>query len=911
MRFTFWHVALGLVACSSVLCQVDINPAHATEISNEADEDASSPPAAESDGIKRVVSGLQALYDFSETSGAVVRDRSGVGRPANLRISDEELVRRSAGSLEVIGKTIIRSGKPPTKIIESVRRSGEITVEAWIRSTKTNQDGPARILTLSRSGTERNVTLGQDKDRIDVRFRTLQTSANGLPSVSSKKKSLTTDLTHVVYTRDRTGRSRIYLNGQPTVEDDVPGAPLNWHGQFRLALANEQNRGRPWLGTYYLVAIYSRDLLPHEVEQNFQAGPNARAELAATSLATSNGNIKLGVFERHVAPLLIQHCFECHDSTSHEGGLDLSRKVAAFAGGDSGPSLVPGNATDSLLWEMVESDEMPADRTPLAPDEKQLLRKWIDAGADWTAETIDPAAYSQDRITQSNWLRRLTVSEYIETVRSAVGVDVEREARDLLPPDLRADGFSNTAYNLNVDLAHVEAYAKLAEMIVERMDVLKFARRFTKSRRLTDPNMRPLITKMGKWLLRGPLEDHEVDVFRGISTTVASAGGNFESAVGYILQAMLQSPRFIYRVENQRGDGTTWPVGDFELASRLSYILWGGPPDEELMRAADDGELYNRDEVAAQVRRMLKDPRAVDRSAQFAYEWLNLGRLDNLQPNPRNFPNWDSRLAVDMRNETLAFFKEVVWNQNRPLADLLNGQFTYATARLAKHYGLEPQSEQEHEDPLVRYDLSAIPGRGGLLTHGSVLTVGGDEASMVTRGLFVLQDVLRGSVKDPPPGLDTTPVPTKPGLSQRRIAEQRIANQACGGCHVKFEPLAFGLERFDGLGAYHEQDEHGNKLRDDGEILFPGTTSPVPYQSSAELMDLLANSERVRETITWKLTQFALGRSLGPLDAPIVERIHAAAWQDGGTYAGLISAIVMSDLVQMTRTEPEKQEPEK
>jgi hypothetical protein len=126
----------------------------------------------------------------------------------------------------------------------------------------------------------------------------------------------------------------------------------------------------------------------------------------------------------------------------------------------------------------------------------------------------------------------------------------------------------------------------------------------------------------------------------------------------------------------------------------------------------------------------------------------------------------------------------------------------------------------------------------------------------------------------------------------------------CGGCHAKFEPLAFGLEKFDGLGSYHVVDKHGNKLRDDGEILFPGTAAPIKYQSAGELMDLLADSGRVAESLTWKLTQFALGRPLAAADARVVAAIHQASQKSGGKYSSLITAIVTSDLVMMTRTEP-------
>ncbi len=561
--------------------------------------------------------------------------------------------------------------------------------------------------------------------------------------------------------------------------------------------------------------------------------------------------------------------------------------------------IVPGNPNDSLLWDRVASGDMPPKGRSLSSAEKGLLKQWIDEGAVWSVELIDPAVYRGNSGASEVWVQRLTVDEYIETVRSAVGVNIAKEAHELLPPDLRADGFSNTAYNLNVDLKHVEAYSQLAQLIAERMDVLKFAGRFSKSRSLnTDATARKFVAAVGEWLLRGPLDDREVTNYSGILTAVASAGGSYEQGVSLMVEAMLQSPRFIYRIERQRGDGRERHAGQYELASRMSYILWGGPPDAELFKAAREGRLSNRDQCRAQIQRMLKDSRAVSRSKQFVSDWLNLDRLGNMQPNAKRYPDWEPALGRDMRDETLAYFEEVVWKKNRPLSDLFNAQFTYATPRLARHYGLKPQG-----DGLQRYDLSKVPSRGGLLTQGSVLTIGGDDASMVTRGLFVLKDVLRGVIGAPPPGVDTTPVPAKPGMTLRDIAEQRIGNMACGSCHQKFEPLAFGLEQFDGLGAFHKKDEFGNALRSDGEILFPGTAKPVKYKTAGELMDLLAKSDRVQETLTWKLAQFALGRPLGAADATEIERTHKAAIDQGGTYPALITAIVMSDLVQKTRTQ--------
>ncbi|MDG2125615.1 MAG: DUF1592 domain-containing protein, partial [Verrucomicrobiales bacterium] len=311
--------------------------------------------------------------------------------------------------------------------------------------------------------------------------------------------------------------------------------------------------------------------------------------------------------------------------------------------------------------------------------------------------------------------------------------------------------------------------------------------------------------------------------------------------------------------------------------------------------AAQDGGI----DIATQVDRMLDDPRARKHSARFAAEWLNLGRLANLSPNKHKFPTWNPALAADMRDETLAFFNHIAWEQKRPLGDLFNADFTFATPRLAKHYGLQPVSETSG-----RYDLSSVPSRGGIMTQGSILTVGGDEASMVTRGLFVLHDVLRGVVSDPPPGLDTTPVPTEPGLSQRKIAEQRLADKSCSACHTAFEPLAFGLEKYDGIGAHHDVDEHGNKLREDGNVVIPGADKPIPYKTADELMDILAANDRVHETITWKLAQFSLGRPLGARDAKVLRAVHQQAKNNNFTYQSLITALATSDLVTKSRTEP-------
>ena len=848
----------------------------------------------------RVRENLVLLYDFYGGEEGWIRDRSGFGVPVDLQVENRDAVRREDGKLFIRGKAQIKSNKPAQKISAAIQRSGEVTVEAWLKPAKLDQAGPARVLSISQDSTNRNLTLGQDGSKWDVRLRSSKTSSNGIPSTSTRDKVVSEKLSHIVYTRNRQGETRVFVDGKETTRGKALGSLSNWNKSYRLSLGDEISGGREWRGELRLVAIYGRALNAASVKKNFDAGPDVKSK-PLERIAQAGPD----QFALRVAPILADRCSECHDALSKEGGLDLTHRKLAFAGGDSGPAIVPRKADESLLIQSILNDDMPHERAPLLPEEKKILTDWVAAGAEWSLDFVDPVLFVHGGGFGQRYVQRLTVDEYVATVKTTLGVDIAQEAFTVLPQDLRADGFNNTAYNLNVDLKHIEAYRALAEKIVAKMDMAAFVRRFTKKREFTDNNVGAFIENMGMWVLRGPLSEKEVIAYRGISTTLASSSGSFEDAAGLILQAMLQSPRFLYRIENQRGDGSDWPVNEYELACRVSYILWGSSPDKELFEAAKDGLLFDSELLAKQADRMLKDERASERAKQFVSQWLNLNSLSNLNPSSERFPDWDPVLADDMRRETLAFFEHVALEQDRPLSELLNAKLAFTTRRLAEHYRLSSALEKTKNakpDQLVRIDLPPSSERGGLLTQGSVLTIGGDEASMVTRGLFVLHDLLRGVVKDPPPCVDTTPVPSEPGLTQRMIASDRIKNEACGGCHARFEPLAFGLERFDGLGSFHSKDEYGNALREDGDVVVPGSATKLDYKSAAKLMDLLAQNKRVQESLTWKLTQFAMGRPLTVADAPYVEKIHQTAQSAGGSYRDLMKAIVLSDLVQLSQT---------
>lgn len=784
----------------------------------------------------------------------------------------------SSKGLTFLKGTILESKEAPERLTAALKKSNAISLAAWITPANLKQAGPARIFTISKDSVNRNLTLGQEGNKISVRLRTSATSANGLPALESKS-TLTAQRTHIVYTRSSDGQARLYLNGHLSSSATIQGDFKNWDRSHPLAFGNELTKDRPWLGTIHEFALYDYALSHKKVIDLFRGKSDPKPVLTEAEKRHRRSEF---LFHSYVEPIFSRHCLECHDAATAEGDFDLSQKLSALADPDI---IRSGHFEKSVLWKVVRSDEMPEDRNPLSDQEKDYLKEWIATGAAWPGSIIDPAAHTL-QLKPEHFPRRLTIREYANTVMSTTGVNIRKEARELLPPDLRADGFSNTAYNLGVDLKHIEAHSRLADLIVSKIDIAEFARVFSKNRSLTQKPLRSHIAQIGKHFFRGPLNNQEIDLFQGIATTVGSGGGDFDQALSYIVRAMLQSPRFLYRIEPDSSPDA------YQLASRLSYLIIGSSPDKQLMEAASNGSLYQPDEIEKHARRLLKDPRAMSQMLHFISEWLHLDRLNHLNPGEEKFPHWDPALANDMRQETLAFAQHLLWKEKRPLADLLDAQFTYLTPRLAKHYGLKPNPHSKG-DEFTRYDLTAHPERGGLLTQGSLLTIGGDEASMVTRGLFILHNILRGTVNDPPPTVDTTPIPSEPGLSQRAIALERLADNSCAGCHSKFEPLSFALERYDGIAQYSLKDHHQNKLREDGEILIPGAPKLELYQTAPELMALLAKSPRVSENIAFKLAQFALGRPLATTDKPHLQ----ALTKENLTYQDLIISLATSPLI--------------
>ena len=229
--------------------------------------------ACSANAQNRVDQDLLSLYNFQSSSGAFVHDISGVGTPMMLKIHDPEMTEWiPGGGLAVNGPTKIKSFVPAQKITSAIMQSGSLTMEAWIKPANTNQEGPSRIMSVSYGSSNRNMLLGQEGHEYAARVRTTGTSNNGTPNFLSASNTAETTVQHVVYTLSADGTEKFYIDGQQVSSGTRSGSFDNWDLDYALVLANEIDAFRPWLGEFYLTAVYGRDLSAEEVQQNFEAG---------------------------------------------------------------------------------------------------------------------------------------------------------------------------------------------------------------------------------------------------------------------------------------------------------------------------------------------------------------------------------------------------------------------------------------------------------------------------------------------------------------------------------------------------------------------------------------------------------------------------------------------------------------
>ena len=414
-----------------------------------------------------------------------------------------------------------------------------------------------------------------------------------------------------------------------------------------------------------------------------------------------------------------------------------------------------------------------------------------------------------------------------------------------------------------------------------------------------DSCARDIISNLARRAFRRPVNDGDIGAaFEHYQS--ASATGGFEAGIEIALRALLVSPEFLFRIEQDPENiaaESVYPVSDIELASRLSFFLWSSIPDDELLTLAERGELSNPDVLTQQVRRMLADPRASALVTNFASQWLYLRNLDAVDPNARLFPDFDENLRQSMRRETELLFESVV-REDKNVMELLTADYTFLNERLAKHYGVP----NVYGDHFRQVSLPADSQRIGLLGHGSILTVTSyaNRTSPVLRGKWVLENIL-GIPPPPPP--DTVPALSESEtnvkvLTMRQRMEQHRADPVCAACHQVMDPVGLAMENFDAIGRWRT--ENADHLRIDVSGQLPGSE---PFEGVAGLRAaLLQNPDAFVGTMSEKLLTYALGRGLEYYDAPAVRSILRASASNDYRFSSMVMAIVNSTPFQMRRS---------
>ncbi|MBI1764766.1 MAG: DUF1592 domain-containing protein [Acidobacteria bacterium] len=403
-----------------------------------------------------------------------------------------------------------------------------------------------------------------------------------------------------------------------------------------------------------------------------------------------------------------------------------------------------------------------------------------------------------------------------------------------------------------------------------------------------------ILTHVANRAFRRPVTPAEVNQFTNLAALVRSKGDSFEEGICVALQAILVSPHFLFRIEREapqtaRSDAATsgQPINQYELASRLSYFLWSSMPDDELMRAAQHGTLRQPAVLQAQIARMLKDEKAHALAENFAGQWLELRKLESLEPDREKFPQYDEYLRMSIRRETELFFENIVRGDGN-LVDFIGGKYSFLNERLARFYGVAGVKGPEFR----RVSLADKPERGGILTQASVLTVSSytTRTSPVLRGKWILENILNAPPPAPPadvPTLDDTKVGSS--VSLRQQLEEHRKNPTCAACHARMDPLGFGLEKFNAIGAWRTMD--GKFPVDDSGVLPDGRTFNGPEQLRSLL---LADRDAFARCLAEKLLTYALGRGLERYDKPTVKQIAANVAAKDYKFSALVWEIANS-----------------
>ncbi len=436
-------------------------------------------------------------------------------------------------------------------------------------------------------------------------------------------------------------------------------------------------------------------------------------------------------------------------------------------------------------------------------------------------------------------LRRLTIAEYNHTVRDLLG-DKTAPAT-AFPPDTTAGVFSNSATSLTVSPLLAQGYQQAAEALAATAIATPAKLVACDPKTGDDACATAFIASFGRRAFRRPVTPDESTALLALYADVRT-GGVFLDGIQAVIEAVLQSASFLYRPELGVGDPATngvVPLAPYETASRLSYLLWGSMPDDVLLDAAGAGQLATPAQIEAQARRLLADPRAKDATREFFEQWLHLRGLDGASKDPTLYPGFDDVTRASMFAESRAFFDWVMWQADGRVETLLTAPTSFLDANTAKLYGVT-LSGGGTGPQLTALDPTK---RAGILTQPSLLSTLAkpNQSSPILRGKFVRERFLCQDLPPPPPNLVIVPPKVAPGATTRERFAQHDKDPACSGCHSLMDPIGFGFEHYDAVGAYRTTD---NGLPVDATGWFPGGALDVngPFKDAIDLGNRLAAS---------------------------------------------------------------------
>jgi len=493
--------------------------------------------------------------------------------------------------------------------------------------------------------------------------------------------------------------------------------------------------------------------------------------------------------------------------------------------------------------------------------------------------------------------RRMTRDQYLATVRDLLGDT--RDLGDLLPADDKGEAVFAPPDTLIVTPDWADKLLTNAEDLARRA--------------MTNlPGLLPcnpagneeacavqFIKAFGKNAFRRPLDDTEVAGLTAVYRA-GTADGGFNAGVELVLSTLLQSPSFVYRVELGQKMGSlpgAVKLSPYEVASRLSYFIWGTMPDRLLFEAADGGKLGTREGIAAQVDRMMKDPRARTTLVGFHQRLFGTDIIDDASKDPMVYPQFDDGLRASMKAEFRAFVEDALFEGDGRLETLLTSRTTFVDAALAPLYGVPLPAGSGLRK--VQLDGSQ---RAGVLTSVGLLTAHtlSDTSAPIIRGKFIRERLLCNELAEPPPGLNVMAPAPKPGATTRELLEQHSVNPSCAACHQLMDPIGFGYANFDGIGRWRAMEE-GKAIDSSGSL--KGTDVDGAFQGPVELAKKLASSQQVSECVMTTMLDFVQGPGVDA-DACLTTRLRKAFDDSHHDLRALILAIAQSDGFQYRRQLP-------